>query len=87
MITEAILNLFFNLVALLLDLIPSVAVDFLGEMSSSIIVLVNFIKSANTFIPVDTALTVITLMFTIKNFKIITFIVNWIIRRIGDVIP
>jgi hypothetical protein len=87
MITEQLLNLFLNLLSGMLNVLPVLQNSRINEMSAGIAYLFVFIKQANTFIPIDTFFIVVGLMIGIKNFKMVFFIINWIIRRIADIIP
>lgn len=87
MITKAILNVVFGLLGTLLSLLPPLDFPFMTDISNGIKTLIEFIGKADAFIPVDTILIVLGACVSIPLFKMMFFVINWIIRRIADVIP
>lgn len=87
MITEALLNLFFGLLNTIFGLLPALEFPFDDEIASSITTLADYVMKANQFIPVNHIFIVTSAVIGLPIFKFMFFCVNWIIRRIADVIP
>lgn len=59
----------------------------LSTISSSLNTVLDFINQANFIIPLSDILIIIGIDLTIRVTKFLIFIINWIIRRVVDVIP
>lgn len=68
---------------------PDLSVDngIISNMSQGMDTVFGFIGKVNFFIPLDHMLAIMGLVYVIRNSKFIVFIINWIIRRIADLIP
>lgn len=68
---------------------PDLSVDngIIANMSNGMDTVFDFIGQVNFFIPLDHMLVIMGLVYAIRNSKFIVFIVNWVIRRIADLIP
>lgn len=86
MITEGLLNIFFGFLDIILILIPKFSFDFFSA-PVALATLVKFLFKANYFVPIDTLLVVFGCIVATKSFKLGVWTVNWIIRRIADIIP
>ena len=81
---------FFNLLS---DLITNYFPTFtlgdgvLSKVIDAFAYFVKLISDINWLVPVDDALLIISLIVGYKAVMFVVFIVNWIIRRIGDIIP
>lgn len=86
--TDIIVN-FFNFLSSLAGRFPDLSVDntVLSRMSSGMDAVFDFLGQVNFFIPLDHILVIIGLVYSIRAAKLVLFVVNWIIRRIADVIP
>ena len=86
--TEILVN-FFNFLASLAVKFPDLSVDnaALSRMSSGMDEVFDFLGQGNFFIPLDHILMIIGLVYSIRAAKLVLFVVNWIVRRIADVIP
>lgn len=78
---------FFKLIVVKLFPDLSVGSDVLGNISSGLVTVVEFIAKANFFIPVPTILLILSLVYGFKLVKFTLFLANWVIRRIADIIP
>ncbi len=87
MIIKALLNIIFGLIGSLLQLLPVLDFPFTQNISDSIVYMANFMGKANAFFPVADFFIVLGGYFAIPAYKFVWFIINWIIRRIADVIP
>lgn len=85
----AIIVGFFELLASLVGKLPDLSVNnsVLSSMSSGMDTVFDFISQVNFFIPLDHILLIIGLVYSIRAAKLLLFVINWIIRRIADVIP
>ena len=81
----SVLQFFTNLIV---DHFPDLSVGSsqLGTISSSFET-IQFIAQVNFFIPLPTILAIFSIVYGIKLAKFTLFIVNWVIRRIADIIP
>lgn len=61
--------------------------DNLNMVSSSLATVLDYVKQANFIIPLPDIMIIIGIDLTIRVSKFLVFIINWIIRRIVDVIP
>lgn len=80
---------FFGFLQKLVGKLPDLSVDnaTLSSMSSGMDKVFEFIGKVNFLVPIDHILLIVALVYTIRSAKLILFIINWIIRRIADVIP
>lgn len=61
--------------------------SYYSTISSSITTVADFVKQANFIIPLPDIIAMVGIDLGIRIFKIAAFSVNWVIRRLGDVIP
>lgn len=87
MITKALLDLLFNIINSLLSLLPALDAPWLNDVKDGINTVADTVSAADAFIPVKTVFIVLSAVVAIPVFKFLFFIINWIIRRIADVIP
>jgi hypothetical protein len=87
MIVKALLNLFFSLINGLLSLFPTIDIPSLSDAVNGISYIADMIGRANMFVPVDTIFTIISISVCMPLFKLAFFFVNWVIRRIVDLLP
>lgn len=87
--TGIICNFLDWLAAFIVDHVPAIAVgsDVMDKVSSAVEFLMDVLSNCNWLFPVSDALVIISVLFGIHLVKLLIFIVNWIIRRIADVIP
>lgn len=80
---------FFKLLQGLVSKLPDLSVNnaALSNMISATDTVFAFIGKVNFFIPLDHMLVILGLVYTIRAGKLLLFVINWIIRRIADVIP
>lgn len=85
----AILVSFIGILCGLVGRLPDLSVDngILSSMTGAMGTILDWIKACNFFIPLDQILIIFGLVYTIRYGKFLLFIINWIIRRIGDIIP
>ena len=70
-------------------LVPNLSVDsgILANIADGLEVIVEFIAQVNFLIPLPTIFLVLSIVFGFRLVKFTIFVVNWVIRRIADVIP
>ena len=80
---------FFQFLQTLVGKLPDLSVnnETLSSMSSAMDTVFEFIGKVNFIVPIDTSLIIVALVYAIRSAKLLLFVVNWIIRRIADVIP
>lgn len=80
---------FFQFLQSLIGKLPDLSVDntALSSMVSAMDTVFDFIGKVNFFIPLDHMLLILGLVYSIRAAKLLLFVINWIIRRIADVIP
>lgn len=59
----------------------------LGTIADAFEMVIDFIGQVNFFIPIPTILIILSIVYGIKFAKFTLFIINWVIRRIADIIP
>ena len=65
----------------------SVSDSFLSNVADALELVIDFVAKVNFLIPIPTILLVMSIVYTFKYSKFIVFCVNWVIRRIADLIP
>lgn len=68
---------------------PDLSMDT-GQLSQIVTALdkvVEFIAKVNFLVPIDQILLLISLVYGFKIVKFSVFAINWVIRRIADIIP
>lgn len=87
--TDLICKVLDFLAGMITKFLPTLAIDpaQMASISSGVASVVGFIGKVNFIIPVPTILLILTIVFTFKVSKFLFFIINWIIRRICDLIP
>ena len=65
----------------------SIGSGHLGTISDSFQSVIEFIAQINFFVPLPTILLILSLVYGLKLVKFTIFLVNWVIRRIADIIP
>lgn len=86
MITTLLLYVIFGLIKLLLlpfTLLPNASLPI--DFSNAIVVASSYISSFNNFIPVQTILTILSLVLTIEFFIILFKLINWTIKKIPTI--
>lgn len=78
----AILDIFGSM----LNLLPSFNADT-DSMSTSITTMLNLVNGASILVPVKDIFIIISLVVGYRTFMFGVWILNWIIRRIADIIP
>lgn len=80
---------FFGFLESLVGKFPDLSVnnEALSSMASGMDSVFEFIGKANFLVPIDHILLVIALVYGIRAAKLLVFAINWVIRRIADVIP
>lgn len=70
-------------------LVPNLSVDsgILSNIADGLEVIVDFIAQVNFLIPLPTIFMVLSIVFGFRLIKFTIFVVNWVIRRIADIIP
>lgn len=69
--------------------LPELGIDssHLSSIQSAVSAVLDFIVKANFLVPIDTILLLISIKYGFRLIKFTIFIVNWVIRRIADIIP
>lgn len=69
--------------------LPDLSVDSsaLSSMIDGIEIVISFIAAANYIVPISTILTILALVYGFKVIKFTVFLINWVVRRIFDIIP
>lgn len=65
----------------------SVESGVLSNIVDGLETMVEFVAQVNFFIPLPTIFLVLSIVFGFRLTKFIVFCVNWVIRRLADVIP
>lgn len=83
MIIEGLIKLLFGVVNMLLSLIPKIELPdgFISLFDDSVYLL----SFATYFLPVQTILTCLTVIFIVDNVKLFVSIFNWIISKIPTI--
>lgn len=86
--TEIIISVLDFFKGLVLSM-PDLSMDT-GQLSQIVTALdkvVEFIAKVNFLVPIDHILLLISLVYGFKLVKFSVFAINWVIRRIADIIP
>lgn len=86
----AIIISFINFLGRVLDTaMPDLSVDsgYLSNVVTGLDMVIDFMAQVNFIVPLPTILLITSIVFSFRLTKFIIFIVNWIVRRIADVIP
>jgi hypothetical protein len=85
MITEAIINFFINLLIGLINLFPVFGLDsdLLGGVSKVVVLFDRF----SYVVPVQSFINCAVIVILFSNTQFLMWVVNWIIRRVSDIIP
>lgn len=69
--------------------LPDLSIDsgVLSQLINGMNRVIDFVKVANFIVPLDHILIIMGLMYTIRSRKFLIAIINWVIRRIADLIP
>lgn len=84
---EGLLIAAFNFFGYLIDLIPTIDIQGLTTLSSAINYMAKLVAGASILVPVTDIFLIISIAVSYKIFLFGVFVINWIIRRVGDVIP
>jgi hypothetical protein len=87
MLVEGLLNIIIGAVNFMLNLLPTINFGFLENISWVLGQVTLFTQYAGYFVPMTDFMLVLTGVILIQNFQIMLFFINWIIRRIADIIP
>lgn len=81
-----VLNFFRDLIA---NHFPSLSLESgtLSSIANGFDMVIQFVAQINFLIPLPTILIILSLVYGIKLAKFALFLVNWLIRRIADIIP
>lgn len=71
---------------LLIDLMPTIDIQ-IPQLNQAIDFFVNLVSAAGILIPVSDIFIILGLVMIVRSSMFLVYIVNWIIRRIGDIIP
>ncbi|MDQ0116830.1 hypothetical protein [Paenibacillus harenae] len=86
MITEAILEFFINIFASCLSIIPSLDFDVSG-FTSVLTSLKGIIQPAAYFLPLTDISIIVTILLVYQGGTFLIWAINWVVRRIADIIP
>lgn len=78
MITEKILNMIFNLVDSIANLIPNLSINLVGSLAG----LIEIFSLSSFFIPWGTIIQCMIAAFALYNLSNVMSLVNWIIKKI-----
>lgn len=87
MIVEALLNFLFGIIEFMFGLLPTIELGFVDNIGWVLDKVSMFISTASYFLPMSDLLAILGAVLVIQNFHIILYFVNWIVRRIADIIP
>jgi len=87
MIVELLLDFFFGIINFLLGLLPTFSFPFLDNLVWLYGQINRFTSYAAYFLPMTDLFLVFSGVLIVTNFQLILWVVNWVIRRIADVIP
>lgn len=81
-----VLNFFRDLI---INHFPNLSLESgtLSSISNGFDMVIQFVAQINFLIPLPTVLIILSLVYGIKLAKFALFLVNWVIRRIADIIP
>ncbi|MBS6953452.1 MAG: hypothetical protein KH230_09465 [Enterocloster asparagiformis] len=70
-------------------LLPDLSLDsgHLASIVDGLEVVIEFMSQVNFLIPLPTILLVISIVYGFRLIKFSIFLINWVIRRIADLIP
>lgn len=87
--TQLIVGFFNFITGIVNDWFPAFSLGdgVLSRVIDAFSYFVNLIANINWLVPVDDALFIIRLLVGYKLVMFVVFIINWIIKRIGDIIP
>lgn len=70
-------------------ILPDLSIDsgIMGNVSDSMSIILSLIAQANCIFPVNTALTILGLVVAINLVKFGIWGINWIVKRITELIP
>lgn len=87
--TQIIVNFLNWLSGIVTSFIPAFTIDSaaMSGLSSALSHFKTFIANVNWLVPVNDCLLIISVLVGIQIAKMVVFVVNWIIRRIADIIP
>lgn len=82
----SVLNFITNLI---LNHFPSFSIESgtLGSIASSFSTVMDFLSQINFIVPLPTCLMILSLVYGIKLAKFVLFLINWVLRRLADIIP
>ncbi|MEY8357325.1 hypothetical protein AALB39_28835 [Lachnospiraceae bacterium 54-53] len=82
----AVLNFFSSIVE---SSFPALTADnsIISQVQAAVTAVSGFIAKVNFLVPIDTVFQILGLIVVFKVGKFGVFVVNWVIRRIADIIP
>lgn len=87
--TEIICNVLSFFRDLIVNYFPDISIGSgnLSSVADAFETMVSFIAQINFLVPLPTMFTILSLVYGLKIGKFVVFLVNWVIRRIADIIP
>ena len=75
--------------SLVTNVLPELSIgsDAVASAKSALTTIVEFISVSSFLIPFKTVFMIVGLVYGFRLVKFGVFLVNWVIRRIGDIIP
>ncbi|MCT4606650.1 MAG: hypothetical protein N4A64_11205 [Marinisporobacter sp.] len=84
---EGLLVAVINFIGGMIDLIPAFDMGIGNNLTNSIQFMANLVAGAGILIPVKDIFLIISIIVSFRVFMFSVFAINWIIRRIVDLIP
>lgn len=87
MIIESLLNLIFKMAEKTLSILPDASSGISEFISGGIGFFTKLIGGLSYWLPLEALMIMLGIVLLVQNFQLILWIVNWVIRRIADIIP
>lgn len=87
MITEKFMDAIFSVIEFCFGLLPTVSFGWLDKISWVLGQIGKFVSTSSYFLPMGDLLAILGAVLVVANFQVILWFVNWVIRRIADIIP
>lgn len=87
--TDLICTLIHLFYSIIIFLVPEIEIDpmIITNGQDAVSSIVDFVSSVNFLVPLPDIFLIISILVTLRTSLFLTFVGNWILRRILDVIP
>lgn len=87
LIVEAMLNFMYSTAAKILGILPDTSPNIVEFFTNTITTFEKIMNGLNYWLPLKALITFLIIIIVVQNFQLILWVLNWIIRRIADIIP